>query len=345
MQPYTHGGDCWTLDVQDFSSNLNPLGLPPAVVAAVTKSATLASAYPDPHCRDLVAKIATVDGVSPDWVVCGNGAADLIFRLAVAWKPKRALVTAPTFSEYEQCLSLVGCETTHHRLLPQEGFAVTQGILEDLTPDLDILFLCSPNNPTGAVLDGELVAQILEKSQENNITVVIDECFLGLSTGGVGLVPYLSRYPNLFLLRAFTKSYAMAGLRLGYGLCANERLLGQLAACGQPWSVSTPAQMAGLAALDCPDWVTQARGLLAVERPKVVTALQNLGLTVYPGQANYVLFQAPGCTDLKARLLEKSILIRDCSNYHGLGDDYYRICIKTNQENQRLLTALQEVLP
>ncbi|WP_409969950.1 pyridoxal phosphate-dependent class II aminotransferase [Bengtsoniella intestinalis] len=346
MIAYTHGGDIWNKapGLADFSANLNPLGMPPAVALAAAEGAKQATCYPDPLCRDLSAKIATVDGVAPQWVLCGNGAADLIFRLAVALQPKKALVTAPTFSEYAQSLSIVGCETTHHLLLPEENFTVTDRILDALDRALDILFLCSPNNPTGQLVDEKLMLAILEKSAQFNIQVVVDECFLGLSTGGVGLAPYLSQYPNLFLLRAFTKSYAMAGLRLGYGLSSSQELLDKVAQCGQPWSVSTPAQLAGLAALDCPDWVVQARALLAQERPRLVHALQSLGLTVYGGQANYILFQAKGCCDLKERLLEKQVLIRACNNYQGLGGDYYRICIKSQEENQRLITALQEVL-
>ncbi len=346
MKAYTHGGDIWSVDgnILDFSANLNPLGMPPAVAMAAAEGAKNADIYPDPLCRNLREKIGVVDGVPMEWVLCGNGAADLIFRLVMATKPKKALVTAPTFSEYEEALGWVGCQVSHHLLYPDHQFALTRAILQEITEDLDILFLCTPNNPTGVSIEEHLMIEILQKCHRCNVTLVVDECFLGLSTGGVGLVPYLSQYPNLFLLRAFTKSYAMAGLRLGYGLCANESLLELVGRCGQPWSMSTPAQIAGIAALDCPDWPEKARGLLAVERPKMIEALQKLGLIVFQGEANYLLFQSQNCYHLKERLLERGILIRSCGNYHGLGHDYYRICIKTESENKQLLTALKEVL-
>ena len=147
------------------------------------------------------------------------------------------------------------------------------------------------------------------------------------------------------LLRAFTKSYAMAGLRLGYALSANGGLLERMAAAGPPWSVSTPAQAAGLAALEqCSDWPEKARALLASERPALSDGLTALGLEVVPGQANYLLFRAAGAADLKERMLMRGVLIRSCANYHGLGNDWYRVCVGQAEQNRRLLAALKEVL-
>ncbi len=346
MDLYSHGGDIWGREgeILDFSANLNPLGMPLQVAQAVAEAAKNSDIYPDPLCRQLSRKIGERDAVSPDWVVCGNGAADLIFRLCVALKPKKALITAPTFSEYEESLSWVDCQVTRHLLLPEENFDLTDLILNQISADLDILFLCSPNNPTGRLISEDLIQKILQKTHQNNIILVVDECFLPLSTGGTGLTPWLAEYPNLFLLRAFTKSYAMAGLRLGYGLCSDLNLRGKIQRCGQPWAVSTPAQMAGLAALDLPEWPAEARELLEIERPKLIENLRQLGLTVWESQANYLLFKSKKNFDLKAKLLEKNILIRSCSNYFGLNQDCYRVCIKTREENQILLKALEEVL-
>ena len=181
---------------------------------------------------------------------------------------------------------------------------------------------------------------------DQGAVLAVDECFLPLSDGaGPGLAPCLAEHPNLLLLRAFTKSYAMAGLRLGYALSANGGLLERMAAAGPPWSVSTPAQAAGLAALEqCPDWPEKARTLLASERPALSDGLAALGLEVVPGQANYLLFRAAGAADLKERMLMRGVLIRSCANYHGLGNDWYRVCVGQAEQNRRLLAALKEVL-
>ena len=351
MPEYTHGGDTLTAQtayggaVLDFSANLNPLGMPPQAAEAAAEAARNASAYPDPLCRALRAAIAAHDGVGAEQVICGNGAADLIFRLAFALKPRRALVTAPTFSEYAAALGCAGCEVASHLLRPEDSFDLGEDFLQCIDGTVDLVLLCTPNNPTGRLIHSGLLEGAAARCQECGARLVVDECFLPLSDGaGPGLVPLLSKYPNLFLLRAFTKSYAMAGLRLGYGLSADLALLETLYRFAQPWSVSTPAQAAGVAALGCPQWPEEARALVARERPRLAAGLEALGLTVTPGQANYLLFRAPGRADLREAVLTKGILIRSCANYRGLDSDYYRVCVRTGEENGRLLSALREVL-
>ena len=351
MLPYTHGGDVLTAQaryggpVLDCSANLTPLGMPPQVGEAAAAAAAQAAPYPDPLCRALRAAIAAHDGVAPEQVLCGSGAAELIFRLAYALKPRRALVTAPTFSEYEGALSAAGCAVARHLLRRERDFDVDEGILEAIGPDTELVFLCTPNNPTGRLISRDLLLRIAEKCRDLGAVLAVDECFLPLSCGGPGLAPWLVEYPNLLLLRAFTKSYAMAGLRLGYALCADTALLERMSAGGPPWSVSTPAQAAGLAALtQCPDWPEKARAFLEGERPALAEGLSALGLDVVPGQANYLLFRAAGVADLKERMLTQGVLIRSCANYHGLGEDWYRVCVGQAEQNRRLLAALSEVL-
>ena len=351
MPQYAHGGDVLTASaryggpVLDCSANLNSLGLPPAVGEAAAEAAKIAAPYPDPLCRALRAAIAAHDGVEPEQVLCGGGAADLIYRLVYALGPRRALVTAPAFSEYEAALAAAGCAVARHLLRRERNFDVDEGLLEAIGPDTELVFLCTPNNPTGRLIDQELLLAAAEKCRGLGAVLAVDECFLPLACGGPGLAPWLEEYPNLLLLRAFTKSYAMAGLRLGYALCADTALLERMSAGGPPWSVSTPAQAAGLAALtQCPHWPEKARAFLEGERPALAEGLSALGLDVVPGQANYLLFRAAGVTDLKERMLTKGVLIRSCANYHGLGEDWYRVCVGQAEQNRRLLAALREVL-
>lgn len=344
MPAYTHGGDVWSRDgILDFSANLHPLGMPPAVARAARDAVDGAVRYPDPYCRDLRAAIARADGVDPERVVCGAGAADLIYRLCLALRPRRALVTAPAFSEYEAALALCGCAVAQYALSPERQFDLDGGILRAIRPELDVLFLCSPNNPTGRLIDPALLARIAGRCREMGACLVVDECFLPLADG-VSAAALLEAHPRLFLLRAFTKAYAMPGLRLGYGLCADPTLLERVSAAGQPWAVSNVAQAAGVAACACPDWPERGRELLRLERPRLARALRSMGLTVWDGQANYLLFRALGAMDLRERLLERGILIRSCGNYRGLSPEYYRVCVRKPEEDDRLIQALREVL-
>lgn len=342
----THGGDLaavktqYTGELLDFSVNLNPLGPCPAALAAAREAISWSGQYPDPHCRELRAAIARREGVTPEQVFCGSGASDVIFRLAVGLRPKVALVTAPAFSEYEGALESVGCQVIRHRLLPQNQFDVTEDILQALAPEVELAFLCTPNNPTGRVISLGLLEGILFRCRENGTVLALDECFLELSTGGGGAVPLLERFENLILLRAFTKSYAIPGLRLGYGLSANRELLEALEDCGPCWQVSGPAQAAGIACCQAPQWSQWGRELVEEQRPLLAAGLAQLGCQVVESQANYLLFRCPGEERLQEKLLHRGILIRACGNYQGLGRDWYRVAVRQEAENARLLAAI-----
>ncbi len=340
---YTHGGDVWNHPAAlDFSANLHPLGMPPAVAEAVRSSVEAAVNYPDPFCADLRRAIAALQGCSPEEVICGAGAADLIYRLCLALRPERALVTAPTFSEYEQALRLTGCAAERFPLCAERKFDLTEDFLSALTPGIGLVFLCTPNNPTGRCIPLPLLAEITARCGAIGARLVVDECFIAL-TDRPSAAELLAKNPQLFLLRAFTKTYAIPGLRLGYGLCADAALLSALYGAGPPWAVSSAAQAAGLAACACPDWAERGRAVLRAERPRLMGGLRALDLTVWEGEANYLLLRA-GRSDLRERLLEKNILIRSCAGCPGLGPDYYRVCVRTHPDNTRLLQAIREVL-
>jgi threonine-phosphate decarboxylase len=349
---FQHGGDIYSLkdkvqgEVLDFSANINPLGMPPAVSQAAQQAVLAAHHYPDPFCRELVQAIASAEGIWPQQVICGNGAADLIFRLAFACKPKKALLLAPTFSEYEEALRLAGAQVDYHFLKEENDFDLTEDIIEQLNPELDMLWLCNPNNPTGRIIDKDLMDKILEHCRKKRIKVVVDECFLDLCSQGQEhkMTGKLQEYPNLFLLRAFTKSYAMPGLRLGYGLCTDETLLEAMRGCGQPWAVSVPALAAGLAALAEQSFLSEAVAYIAQERDWLLQSLKQLNFWCCCSQANYILFRSPADLDLQAKMAQKGILIRSCSNYHGLSKEYYRVAIRQHWENQRLIQALAQCL-
>lgn len=343
MQRFEHGGDIYDKPaVQlDFSANINPRGLPAGVKAAISRDVDAFARYPDPHCRALRAALASHHGLEQNQVLCGNGAADLIFRICACLRPRLALVTAPTFSEYEQAVMVHGGQVRFHLLKEQKQFDLDTGILEAITPDIDLVFLCSPNNPTGRLIAPELLQQVAQRCQQTGAYLVLDECFIDF-TEGPSMVQQLQQYPRLLILRAFTKVYAMAGLRLGYLLAADEALLQRIAAFGAPWSVSGPAQAAGLAALEEKGWAADTRELLKQEQSFMAARLEQLGLKVLPSAANYLLIKAP--FPLQPPLLQKGILVRDCGNYTGLDSCYIRIGLQMRENNLLLLRAIQEVL-
>lgn len=347
----THGGDTrgflarYGESPLDFSANVNPLGVPPQVCDALCAAANEADRYPDPLCRDLRAAIAQSEGVSPEQIFCAAGAAEIIYRLAAALRPKRALIPAPTFSEYARALLRQGCEIEWHPLQSERDFALTPAILPQLRDNIELVFLCNPNNPTGQCVDAALMTEIVKRCAARHIRLVVDECFLGFTPEPEArtLVPLLTQYPNLVALKAFTKLYGMAGVRLGYCVGGDPALLRALYEAGPPWNVSSLAQRAGVAALTADDYLEESRTMIAAERPRLHAALTLLGLRVIPGEANYILFLSP-TPRLGERLCEQGVLVRDCANFEGLCDGWYRIAVRTPIENDRLLAALGRCL-
>ena len=345
-----HGGD-WAgyrarfgHDALDFSANVSPLGLPQGVADAIVAALPTADRYPDPLCRELRTALSRAEQLPEPWILCGNGAADLIYRLVWALKPRCALLPAPTFAEYAAALESVGCEVKRKTLYEADDFAVTEAFVQAVNQSIDLVFLCQPNNPTGQITPPELVQRLVRRCADCGAVLVVDECFLDFLQQRDALTakPLLQTAPNLVILKAFTKLYAMAGVRLGYALCANTALLAKMQAAGQPWGVSSLAQAAGAAALRETTYADAVRALIADQRPRLAAGLRALGLQVIEGSANYLLFRAP--ETLGAALQQRGVCLRSCGNYPGLSAGWYRTAVRTAPENEQLLQTMREVL-
>lgn len=337
-----HGGDVYGGGITlDFSTNTNPLGTPPGVLEAVCRALPRLHRYPDPYCRRLVQAIAGHEQVPASYILCGNGAADLIYTYCAALRPRTAVELAPTFGEYGAGLAQVGCRVAPYFLHQAENFDLDErflSFLEEKKPE--VLFLCNPNNPTGRLIPLPLLEQILQYCAAQGARLFLDECFLDLTEDGVSAKSLLAAHPELLILKAFTKSYGMAGIRLGYCLCADNALLRRMAAASPPWNVSTPAQSAGVAALAERDFLQRTLSLVRTERRWLTDNLTALGFWVCPSHANYLLFRGP--LGLREGLLQQGIAIRGCGNYNGLGDGWYRIAVRPHGENEALITAIRQ---
>ncbi len=340
-----HGGDTYSHPAAlDFSANLNPLGTPDGVRKAAEASLSELNRYPDPYCRELVRAIAQFEGVKETAVLCGGGAAELIYSYCAAIRPKRALELSPTFCEYAAALKAAGCEVERWPLKKERDFSLEESFCAYLCQGgWDAVFLCNPNNPTGQLIEPALLGQIAEICRDKKIRLFVDECFLDFTDvwKEQSLKPLLAGHPELFILKAFTKSYGMAGLRLGYGLCGDRELLGAMSRLVQPWNVSVPAQAAGVAALKETAFLQRTRQLVRQQRLWLEEKLAPFAIEVYPSSVNYLLLYSR--VPLWERLMERGIIVRNCANYPGLGEGWVRIAVKGPKENQRLVAALQKI--
>lgn len=337
-----HGGDIYSENsaprLIDFSANINPLGMPESVKQVIIDNIEKFSSYPDPLCRELRKAIAKGENTKMESILCGNGAADIIFKIALALKPKKALILAPTFSEYEEALKLVSCEVCHYLLKEENEFTINSDILDYITDKLDIIFLCNPNNPTGIPLKFESVIKIAERCRENKVILVVDECFIDflIDEEKYSISKYIDAFKNLIVLKAFTKIYAMAGIRLGYMLCSDKNLIEKISLVGQPWSVSSVASIAGSSAMLQKDYVKDTKEYIKKNRKYLKYELKKLGFKVFDSKANYIFFKCEA-VDIKEYLKSKGILIRSCNNYIGLGENYFRIAVKSREDNEILI--------
>ncbi|WP_394522415.1 pyridoxal phosphate-dependent aminotransferase [Lacrimispora sp. JR3] len=356
---YQHGGDIYTNSVtMDYSANINPLGVPAGVRRAVCQAADQCFCYPDSQSASLRGKLAKFHEIPMETIICGNGAADLIFQVVTAVRPKEALLIAPSFLEYEQALRSVSCGITYYELKEEEEFALREQELiawiEESSHSFQMIFLCNPNNPTGFALKKEQLHPLLDYCREKRIFLVLDECFNEFleDPHRHSALEFLRKgsHEQVFLLKAFTKIYAMAGIRLGYGICKDSTVLEKIHQIRQPWSVSSIAQAAGEAALEETAYVEAARSLIACEREYLKDNLTALGFRVYDSKANYIFFKDLRTEALQEekllyrQLLVKKVLIRSCANYRGLDGTFYRICVKQREENEAFLSVLKSIL-
>lgn len=339
-----HGGDIYGEDVLlDFSANTNPLGTPKRVIRAVQAVLPDMHRYPDPYCRKLIGAISAHEQVPADYILCGSGAAELIYSYCETVRPHTAAMPVPTFSEYALGLKRTGCIIRSFVLRQENDFTLDESFLAWLSQiEADVVFLCNPNNPTGKIIPSPLLVKILSLSIKRGIRLFIDECFLDLSDNGESMKPFLAAYPQLFILKAFTKSYGMAGIRLGYCLTSDTELLKRMSEAVQPWNVSALAQAAGVAALSETAFLERTKAVISEERLWLTEKLKSFGFWVCPSQVNFLLFRGP--EDLHRRLKGKRILIRDCSNFEGLCPGWFRIAVRLHEENEALIHGIQEVL-
>ena len=336
-----HGGDVYRRpDLLDYSANINPFGTPEKVKEAICNTVNHIDRYPDPYCRELVGKIAETENVPEDYILCGNGAAELIHSYFEAVLPKKTAETAPTFSGYAEAIQNIDCDIVRYNLSKDNIFELSEGILGFLAKEKpDVFVICNPNNPTGRVVKLSFMEKILSYCHKNGIRLFVDECFLDLTEENISMKGHLTEFQNLFILRAFTKNYGMAGVRLGYCMSADSSLLKKMSQKVQQWNVSSVAQKAGVAALSENKFLEKTRKYIANERKWLSDRLEELGFWVCPSDANYLLFYGKEQLDIK--LIEKGIAIRNCSNYHGLNPGWFRIAVRLHEENEKLIDTIK----
>ena len=344
---YNHGGEKYDKHIElDFSANVNPFGMPPEVVDVLSDRKNINGFvdYPDSSCLALRQAIAENKGISEENVFCGNGASDIIYRLCFAVKPKKAVLAAPCFSEYEKAVRASGGEISFYDTSEENNFCIQSDFVSFVEKEKpDIVFICSPSNPVGVMTEETILEKIAELAEKDGFIFVVDECFGEFVIDEKhSMLETAMKNKNVIVLDAFTKIYGMAGLRLGMMYSSNDWLIEKCSECGGCWNVSAPAQLAGTVALEESEYLQKTVPLVAKERLYLTSELTKLGCTVYHSDCNFLLFHHP--MPLEELLLSEQILIRNCGNYHSLSEGFFRIAVRTHKENTALLAAMRRVI-
>ena len=365
-----HGGNIYKaaleLDIPenaiiDFSASINPLGISDNVKDVIKNDLDSLIHYPDPDTTLLRQFLAEHHGIASNSILCGNGSTELIYLLPRALKPEKVLITSPTFSEYEKACRLShASRVTRYRLPPKDNFRIKPdefiAAMREMSSDnsgnplnsspvtrhasrsLNMAFLCNPNNPTGRVLKKKEVLEVAEAARELKCVLIIDEAFIDFIPGH-SAIKEVAGNPYLIVLRSMTKFHALTGLRIGYAVIS-ERLTGKVLKFKEPWTVNSLAQKAALAALGDTDYNDRTMHLMKEEKVFLEYVFKDIGVSFIPSDTNYYLLKIKEARKVHNQLMEKGIMVRDCSNFRGLDDSYIRVAVKSRIDNKRLLKEM-----
>ena len=354
-----HGGNIYAAardsglaaaDFLDFSANINPLGLSPQVRTALVAAMDSVVCYPDPDAVALKTVIADTYQVPGECIETGNGAVELIYLLCRALSPRRVLLPAPTFGEYEGATRAAGLPVSRISLFAGANFIPDIAAISTALQPGDLLFFCNPNNPTGVIMTREQLEPLIEQAAKIGAHIVIDESFIDFRPAerGESCRNLVGRYRSVSVLHSLTKFLAVPGLRLGF-LLAEPALVQRLELLRDPWNVNVMAQAAGVAGLQDAVYRQETVRLVSREKDAMREQLQTIqGIKVLPPSVNFVLVElnATGWTAerLQQRLWQERILIRNCASFSGLSDRYIRLAVKQPAENRRLIGLLKKIM-
>lgn len=350
---YTHGGNIYKMNREkgielneliDFSANINPLGVAESAKKAMMDAFSEITNYPDPDNYALKKCIGGFHNLDADSIFLGNGAIDALYTLVEALDIKSAHILAPTFVEYERAVLRFGGKVTYFNLIEDDFKFNVERFIEELPDETDTVILCNPNNPTGDVIDKGAIIKMLDFFNNKGIRLILDEAFMDfLDEEKTSLISNLYKYKGLFILRSLTKFFAIPGVRVGYFLTANEELISCANKLAVPWRINTFATRASCAVLTDEKYIRETKTLMDDLRCDLFHELGQInGLKVYKPAANYIFFKSDDvCLDEK--LIQKGIMIRDCSNYVTLEKGYYRVAVKNKVMNKKLIEALMGI--
>ena len=364
-----HGGNIYKIfreknikEILDYSSNINPYGVPESLKQKIIENIGILEKYPDPDYVELREKLAELNKVDISNITVGNGATESIFLFMKVLKPENVLIVSPTFGEYERAVRAWDSsenreiEIEYFELEEKDEFRLNIGKLKkELEKKYDLAIICNPNNPTGKFLKMAETEEILKECNKYDTKLFIDEAFIEFLEDGLkeSIVNSMKNKKNLFVTRAFTKFFAIPGLRLGYGIYFDKNLEKKIAEKKEPWSVNNIAEIAGITVLDDTEYIEKTLNWITEEKKYMYEKLDEIsGIKSYKTEVNFIcvkikdelISKGLNVKKLREKMMEEGILIRDASNFKFLDERFFRLAIKDRRSNDRVIEALKKNL-
>lgn len=336
----------------DFSGPVNFLGPSPKAVEAVKQNAKLIRFYPDPNPVELRQKVAAYvgHGVEAENIILGNGSIELIYMLTEVFPCNfKAIIPVPSFTEYEKAVLRVGGEAVFVQL-PSNFALNTENVKKAVTEDTRIIYICNPHSPSGMLYSKTTILDLAEFCQKKSINLSVDENYIEFAEKGeeTTVAGYVKKYEKLFVIRSVTKFYGMPGIRFGYGIAA-EGLIDTLQTVRQPWSINGLAGCATLAAFEDREFIENTKRTITKEKAEFARILTEIGgLQVFPSETNFLLVKILNpkltSTALREELGKEGLLIRDCSTFVGLDNSYFRVTVRSAEDNLKLIGIMKKII-
>ncbi|MDP1853925.1 MAG: threonine-phosphate decarboxylase CobD [Candidatus Omnitrophota bacterium] len=337
-------------NILDFSASINPLGPPKRTRKLLRDNFHLFLRYPQDYSQSSGAKIAEYAGISKDNLLVTNGSIEAIYLTARLMARETSLIIVPTFSEYERAIKSSGGRSLYFQTRDSNNFKIDFNKLTSSLSGMSALFICNPDNPTGRVLSREDLLFLAKKCGQNGIILVVDEAFIDFlpEPDKVSLVRSCLKCNNVIILGSLTKFFALPGLRIGH-ITAHKKLINRIAKFRFPWAVNSFAQVAAVSAIFDYSYIHRTRAFIKKENDFLFGKLSKiLAISPYYPSVNFILCRINSkrinSKVLFKKLARQGIFIRDCSNFRGLDNQYFRVAVKLRKDNLKLISALKEIL-
>ena len=338
-------------DITSFSANINPLGISPKMKAHLQNHIDCITTYPDREYTDLRKAIGNYVHTDYSNILVGNGATELISLFINFHKPKKAILVAPTYSEYKREIERSGGECSFYFLKEEEGFSLNlEHFKQCLDHTVDLVIICNPNNPTSTALTKNQMEEIVKYCDEHHIFVLVDETYVEFADETIySSVPLVDHYHNLVILRGISKFFGSPGLRLGYGICGNKELLSFVKKEQSPWTINSLASLAGEVMFSDTTFQQQTKQYIKEQRDMICQQLSTIPAISYiPPVANFVLCHIVDkkvtASELFETCIKQGLMIRDCVTFEGLSPYYFRFCFMEEEKNKQLLEIITKTL-